>query len=221
LFLLALALGAIPSPCHAQVFLGNGPFNGFGFTGNPRVGMSMAPTLSLYNGQTSLLQIQSFQFVPTNVQVVQAGGQIAFVPQYQPIPVGLNYPMRGVMGPAGLYNRLDAAPTISGIGMGPPHPVVTFITPTFEGGAQGAAVPYIQYLPQPNLSTAGLQTSVGVPLGGYGYLGNVRSGFLSRDQFGVPVLGRMPGFPLGNVQMGGGFNFGGFPAPRVNVFPFP
>ena len=105
---LAVALGFAPAPCFAQVINGFGPqgrmpfagfgglpgmpgsfnvLNGFGPVGDTRIWPSQQPLLTVYNGQTSLLQIQTFQWFPTNVQAVQSGGQVAFVPQYQPLPV--------------------------------------------------------------------------------------------------------------------------------------
>jgi len=206
------ALALNPSSAHAQQFLNNGPLPGYGASGYPLGNSSLVPTLSLYNGQTASMQYQSFAFAPVNVQVVQSGGYLAFVPQYQPIPFGLNLPVQAAFGPGG-SGRLNMAPTYSSIGQGPPYPVTTFITPQFAGGAQGAAVPFTQYLPQPSLGGVSLQTSVGVPFGGYG--GSLGGGFWGRSEAGM----LLPMF--GNVQAGGGAQFGGFRPPQVNVFQFP
>jgi hypothetical protein len=234
--LLTVFVGLAPTPAPAQ-FGGFGPggavglggfgglaglpggfnvVNGFGPLSNSRIWSSSQPILSVYNGQTSLMQIQQFQWLPTNVQVVQAGGQVAFVPQYQPLPFGQNWPIQAVQSPNGLQ-RLSTAPILSNVGPGPLFPIATFINPVFEGGAMGAAVPFTQFIGQPGFNTIGLNTTVSVPLGGYASLGNWRMGGQNRNAFGAPLLGGMPGMApfFNNLQFGGNLNFVPVMAPRV------
>lgn len=185
-----LALLSLPGASPAQFIGGFGPGNGnvgvFG-GGSQRFVTSQAPTLSVYNGQTSLMQVQSFQWSPVNVQVVQNGGQVAFVPQYQPIPNGFSFPVQAVQSPNGI-TRVSAAPTFSGGGPAPLFPITTFITPVFAGGAQGAAVPFTQYIQQPGLGGGALNTSVGVPAGGFANFGGFGAGALGGNRFGAPFF---------------------------------
>jgi len=204
-----LAILWLPAPALAQ-------FQGFGFGspyGGTRYNTSFQPLLSVYNGQTSLLQFQTFNWYPTNLQVVQAGGSIAFVPQYQPIPQGLNLPIQAVQSPNGRYTRLNLAPTFGGGGIGPPQPQTTFLTPVFAGGAQGRSVPFTTVMYPPTFRTTAIQTSVLVPAGGNASLGGYRYGAIGRNEFGAPILGRIP---LGNTVQGNGFFFG-----NANVFGAP
>src|SRR5262249_54939454 len=127
--------------------------------------------------------VQQFQWFPTNVQVVQNGGAVAFVPQWQPIPAGQNWPIQATQSPNGI-NRLSVAPTISNAGMGPLMPITTFITPQFAGGAQGQAVPFTQFIGQPSLNTVGLNTTIGVPMGGNAFLGGFGGLGAGRNAFG-------------------------------------
>lgn len=207
--MLAGVLGLAPSAAQAQ-------FVSFGW-GNPRSNTSFQPLLNVYNGQTSLLQYQAFNWYPTNLQVVQAGGSVAFVPQYQPIPQGLNYPVRAVVSGNGMYTRYDLAPTFGGGGIGPPQPQTTFITPVFAGGAQGRPVPFTTVLYPPSFNTTMINTSVMVPAGGNAFVGGYRYGMIGRNEFGAPIIGRVP---LGNGVFNNGFfyngnNLGQFLAPEL------
>jgi hypothetical protein len=235
--LLALLGGLLPGVAHAQ-FGGFGPggrigmggfgslpglpggfniVNGLGPTGNTRVWQSQQPLLNVFDGQTSSMQIQSFQFAPSNVQVVQSGGSLAFVPQYQPLPFGQSWPIQAVQTPFGIQ-RMSVGPTISNAGLGPQFPIATFINPVFAGGAMGAGMPFTQIIGQPGgFNTVALNTTVGVPIGGDAVLGNFRNQAANRNQFGVPLFGGLPGMEpfFNNLQLGANGNFIPLLAPRM------
>jgi hypothetical protein len=210
--LLVAGFWGIPEPSQAQLLLmdGFGPpaFSGFGPMASNRLNMSVSPILSMYNGQTSLLQFQGFGFYPSNSIAVQSGGQIAFVPQQQPVPFGLNMPVRAAATPYGA--RLDLAPTLQTPGLGPPFPITSFITPVFAGGASGSPVPFTRVIYPPSFSQFGYQTSVGVPNGGQAFAaGNFW------QQMGRGEWRNGPFRQVGFFNNGGAIQ--GF-APRVNVF---
>ena len=234
--LLTLAVALLPGVAHAQ-FGGFGPggrvglggfgalpglpggfnvINGFGPVGNTRILPSQEVRLNVFDGQTSLMQIQQFQWFPTNVQVVQSGGAVAFVPQYQPLPFGQSWPIQAVQTPFGIQ-RMSVAPTISNAGTGPLFPMTTFINPVFAGGAMGAAVPFTQFIGQPGFNTIGLNTTVSVPMGGYAFLGGGGMQAGNRNAFGVPLFGGMPGMGpfFNNIQFGANGNFVPVMAPRI------
>ena len=197
-FVLAV-LGATSATASAQGF-GNfannlAPFGGFGARnpwGAQDINQSATPILNVFNGQTSLLQIQTFQWTPTNVQMVQSGGALAFVPQYQPLPWGLNMPVQAVTLPDGRFNRLNLAPTFQGPGIAPMFPVGGFATPMFAGGAQGMPTPFMQFLPQAGFNAFAMQNSVMVPNGGRAFAGGFNQQMNFRNQFGAPGLGGVP-----------------------------
>lgn len=213
--LLAAAVWMIPHRAQAQLILMDGfaPFSGFGPNANLRYNMSVAPQLSMTNGQTSLMMIQGFGFYPSNSMVVQAGGAMAFVPQQQPVPFGLNLPVQAAFGPNG--GRLNLAPTFQTPGIGPPFPVTSFIRPVYAGGAVGGPVPFTRILYPPSFSQVGIQTSVGASP----FLGGWQGGLLGRGGGGAPVLGRVPTInrPFMNVGFAGGQNAFPVPAPRINI----
>ena len=86
--------------------------------GDRRTNVMQAPKLTLFNGQTSTIQIQDFQFFVTNVQVVQSDGQIVFVPQNQPFPLGVNLTIQAVVSADRRFVRLNLAPTHDEPGLG-------------------------------------------------------------------------------------------------------
>lgn len=213
-FLLVAFMWAIPSTSSAQIILGDGfgpPafLPGFAPMSSARLNMSVSPILSMYNGQTSLLQYQGFGFYPSNIMAVQAGGQIAFVPQQQPVPLGLNMPVRAAMTPYGA--RLDLAPTLQTPGLGPAFPMTSFITPMFAGGAVGSPVPFTRVIYPPSFTQYGVQTSVGVPYGGQANVGGNFWQMMGRGEWRNGPFRQVGAFNNGGALQGF--------APRVNVFP--
>ncbi|MBY0523190.1 MAG: hypothetical protein K2R98_07315 [Gemmataceae bacterium] len=162
--------------------------------GDKRMNVMQAPKLTLFNGQTSTIQIQDFQYFITNVQVVQSGGQIAFVPQNQPIPLGVNLAVQAVVSADRRFVRLNLAPTLTNLASAlvPLFPITTFITPVFEGGAQGQPVPFTQFIQQPTFTSVTIQTTVSVPDGGTVLLGGLKLLNEGRNEFGPPVLSKIP-----------------------------
>jgi hypothetical protein len=181
----------------APTVLAQGFGAGFNRAGMTRATMSVSPLLNVYNGQTSLLQFQDFGYYQANLQVLQAGGQIAFVPQFQPVPVGVNYPAQAAVIGNGPYARLNLAPTFQTQSLGPPFPNTRFITPVFAGGASGSPVPFTNILYQPTFRQVSIQTSVSAPAGGGVFVGGFGFGGAGRFEFGPPLLGGMPFFGAG------------------------
>jgi type II secretory pathway component GspD/PulD (secretin) len=153
-----------------------------------------APKLTLFNGQTSTIQIQDFQFFVTNVQVAQVGGQIAFIPNNTPVPLGVNLAVQAVVSADRRFVRLNIAPTMTNLASAtvPLFPITTFITPVFEGGAQGQPIPFTQFIQQPTFTLVTIQTSVSVPDGGTVLLGGLKLLNEGRNEFGPPILSKLP-----------------------------
>src|SRR5207245_8357018 len=71
-------------------------------------------------------------------------------------------------------------------------PITTFITPVFEGGAVGQPVPFTQFLQQPTFNSISVQTTVNVPDGGTVLLGGLKRLSEGRNEFGPPILSKIP-----------------------------
>jgi type II secretory pathway component GspD/PulD (secretin) len=162
--------------------------------GDRRTNVMQAPKLTLFNGQTSTINVNDQQFFVTNVNVVGFGGQIVFVPVNNPVPLGVQLAIQAVVSADRRFVRLNLSPTLSNLASAtvPLFPVTTFITPVFEGGAQGQPIPFTQFIQQPQVSTVQIQTTVSIPDGGTVILGGLKTLSEGRNEFGPPVLSKLP-----------------------------
>jgi type II secretory pathway component GspD/PulD (secretin) len=162
--------------------------------GDRRTNVMQAPKLTLFNGQTATINVSDQQFFVSNVNVVGFGGQIVFVPQNNPFPLGVQLAIQAVVSADRRFVRLNLTPTLSNIASAivPLFPVTTFITPVFEGGAQGQPIPFTQFIQQPQISTVSIQTTVSIPDGGTVILGGLKTLSEGRNEFGPPVLSKLP-----------------------------
>jgi type II secretory pathway component GspD/PulD (secretin) len=164
--------------------------------GDKRVNVMQAPKLTLFNGQSATINVQEFQFFVTNVALYSLNGQLAFLPENTPLPLGLAMTVQAVVSADRRFVRLNLAPQLNNLALGsaqvPLFPVTSFITPTFDGGFQGQPIPFTQFVQQPNLTTISIQTTVSVPDGGTVLLGGLKTLSEGRNEFGPPVLSKVP-----------------------------
>jgi type II secretory pathway component GspD/PulD (secretin) len=163
--------------------------------GDQRTNVMQAPKLTLFNGQTSTINITDQQFFVTNVTVLQTGGQVVFVPANNLLPTGgINVTIQAVISADRRFVRLNLTPTITNIASAVIQlfPITTFITPVFEGGAVGQPIPFTQFLQQPVFNTISVQTTVAVPDGGTVLLGGLKRLSEGRNEFGPPILSKIP-----------------------------
>jgi type II secretory pathway component GspD/PulD (secretin) len=163
--------------------------------GDMRTNVMQAPKLTLFNGQTSTLTVLDEQFFVTSVQVIQAGGQVVFVPTNSIIPTGgVNLTLNAVISADRRFVRLSLAPQLTNLASAnvPLFPITTFITPIFEGGAVGQPIPFTQFLQQPALNIITVNTTVNVPDGGTVLMGGLKRLSEGRNEFGPPILSKLP-----------------------------
>jgi len=149
----------------------------------------------MYNGQTASLSVTDSQFFVTNVNVVQVQGQLAFFPNNSPFPTqGVNLTVQAVISADRRYVRLSLAPILTNLASAvvPLFPIVTPIIPTFEGGFQGQPVVFTQFIQQPVINFISVQTTVNVPDGGTVLMGGLKRLSEGRNEFGPPVLSKIP-----------------------------
>jgi Flp pilus assembly secretin CpaC len=149
----------------------------------------------LFNGQTSLITITDSQFFVLSVTVAQLGGQVVFVPNNTPFPTGgITLTLQAVISADRRFVRMSLAPTIVNLSTANValFPITTFITPVFEGGATGQPVPFTQFLQQPATNTITVNTTVNVPDGGTVLMGGLKRLSEGRNEFGPPILSKIP-----------------------------
>ena len=170
--------------------------------GDRRVNVMQAPKLTLFNGQTATLTVSDLQFFVTNVTVISVNGQIVFIPNNSPFPGPgdfnnggqLSITIQGVVSADRRFVRLNMPVTMaaqSGATV-PLFPFTTFVTPVFEGGSQGQPIPFTQFLQQPAFTTMVINTTVVCPDGGTVLLGGLKQLSEGRNEFGPPVLSKIP-----------------------------
>jgi type II secretory pathway component GspD/PulD (secretin) len=163
--------------------------------GDQRTNVMQAPKLTMYNGQVAVITVTDSQFFVLNVLVAQLGGQVVFSPSNTPIPTGgITLTMSPVISADRRFVRLNLAPMITNLTTANIQlfPITTFITPIFEGGAVGQPVPFTQFLQQPAINTINVNTTVNVPDGGTVLMGGMKRLSEGRNEFGPPILSKIP-----------------------------
>jgi type II secretory pathway component GspD/PulD (secretin) len=175
--------------------------------GDQRVSIMQAPKVTLFNGQTSTVFVSDVAFFTISLQAYNVGGQFVYIPQNIPLPIGRSPAPPGSGGGSGVsvtvqaivsadkrFVRLNLAPTLTALTSAtvPLFPVTAFITPVFEGGSQGVPIPFTQFYQQPAISQITVQTTVAVPDGGTAVLGGLKTLAEGRNEFGPPVLSKIP-----------------------------
>ncbi|HMC64714.1 MAG TPA: hypothetical protein VKI65_07230, partial [Gemmataceae bacterium] len=163
--------------------------------GSRRTNTMQAPKLTLFNGQTSTISVSDFQFFVLNVIPAQTGGgQIVFFPMNTPIFLGTNLTIQAIVSADRRFVRLNLSPRLTNLASAtvPLFPITMFITPIFESGAQGQPIPFTQFIQQPSLSVVEVNTTVAVPDGGTVLLGGLKLLNEGRNEFGPPILSKIP-----------------------------
>ena len=135
------------------------------------------------------------QFFVTNVSIVQLNGQLAFVPSANPIPTGsVTLTVQAVISADRRFVRMSLVPNLTNLASAniPLFPIVTPIFPIFEGGFQGPPILFTQFIQQPTFNNIMIMTTVNVPDGGTVLLGGLKRLSEGRNEFGPPVLSKIP-----------------------------
>lgn len=164
--------------------------------GDQRTNVMQAPKLTLFNGQTAQISVNHAQFFVTDVDVQTQGGQVIFTPSNQNLGLGVSMLVQAVISGDRRFVRVTIGQlqlTNLASAIVPLFPITTTIQPFFEGvGAVGQPAVYTQYLQQPVLSSVNLQTTVMVPDGGTVMMGGLKRLSEGRNEFGPPILSKIP-----------------------------
>ena len=130
-----------------------------------RASVMQAPKLTVANGQPGSLEILDYQWFVTDIQPVQTGGQVVFVPKNESVPLGLKAAVQPLVSndQKSVQVKLNLTQTSLASATVPLFPVTNFITPIFEGGAQGQPVPFTQFIQQPTVNTWKVDLTMSIP----------------------------------------------------------
>jgi type II secretory pathway component GspD/PulD (secretin) len=162
--------------------------------GDRRVQVMQAPKITMFNGQTATVTVSDISYFVQDLQVINVGGQIIYLPQNTPTPSGVSLTVQAVVSADRRFVRLNMTPQLTELtsAVVPLFPVTAFITPVFEGGSQGVPIPFTQFFQQPSFQTINVQTTVAVPDGGTVVMGGLKTLAEGRNEFGPPVLSSVP-----------------------------
>jgi Flp pilus assembly secretin CpaC len=123
-----------------------------------------APRICSLSGQEGRITIGQESAFVTDVKVVRFAEQTTLVPQSQMLSSGCSIAVTPTITPdiKHVILRFQAEQSEIPDCEVPTFPVTTFVTPEFEGGAQGQATPFTQFLQQPTLFKRSVTNSFGI-----------------------------------------------------------
>lgn len=167
--------------------------------GDRRMNVMQAPKITVFNGQTATISVQDQQFFLTGVTLNQSNAQIFFTPQNQPFPLGVNLVVTPVVSADRRFVRLNLTPQMTNLtsALVPLIPVQIPVPQIFEGPGTGnttTAQPVIfqMFFQQPTFTQIFVNTTVNVPDGGTVLLGGLKTMAEARNEFGPPILSKIP-----------------------------
>ncbi|MCI0742521.1 MAG: hypothetical protein L0Y72_26105 [Gemmataceae bacterium] len=167
--------------------------------GDRRTNVMQAPKLTVFNGQTATLTVADQQFFLTSVSLIQANAQLFFSPNNQPFPLGVTLTVTPVVSADRRFVRINLVPALTNLASAtvPLIPVQIPVPQLFEGPGSGnttSGQPTIfqMFFQQPAFTTITLDTTVSVPDGGTVLLGGLKTMSEARNEFGPPILSKIP-----------------------------
>ena len=168
--------------------------------GDTRTNVMQAPKITLFNGQTASLNVGDTQFFVMDVSVqTLANGNVVFQPRSQGYFNGIQLTIQAIISADRRTVRLSPNITMQNLVPGPVNlfPVVVPIFP--HVGMGGMALPnaadpitFTQMIQQPVIQSIMVQTTVAVPDGGTVLMGGLKRLSESRNEFGPPILSKIP-----------------------------
>ncbi len=164
--------------------------------GDRRYNLMQAPKLTVFNGQTATITASESQFFLTQINVVAFGSQLVFQPQNSPILTnGVSMFVTPVVSADRRFVRLNIIPQISNLTSAnvPLLPVQIPVNDLFFDGIVSTQPRIFQtFFQQPGFSFINVQATVVVPDGGTVLMGGLKTLSEGRNEFGPPLLSKIP-----------------------------
>lgn len=140
--------------------------------GERETNILLAPKVTAFDGQSVTVRTGDERTFVTGAETAKAHGQVVLVPKSTSVFLGNVIELSGTAAPDDKSVQLRARCTRTYLNGEPEQlPVVTQVTPIFEGGSQGSPVPFTQHLQAPDIKTEKLDKTVTVPVNGTVVLG--------------------------------------------------
>jgi type II secretory pathway component GspD/PulD (secretin) len=164
--------------------------------GDQRTNVMQAPKLTLFNGQTSTLTASDEQFFSTGASVQISNGQPVFIPNNVSFPTGgVFISLQAVISADRRFVRLNfTGLTLTNLASAvvPLMPVTIPVPQILDGVGTVNTTVFTQFIQQPTFNTITVTTTVAVPDGGTVLLGGLKRLSEGRNEFGPPVLSKIP-----------------------------
>ncbi|MBN9120137.1 MAG: hypothetical protein J0I06_13390 [Planctomycetes bacterium] len=134
--------------------------------------VTQLPKITVDDGQTAQVRTCETRDFVTGIEAVSVKGATVLVPKNKSVELGDSLAITGRVSADGRSVRVEGGLTRVRLeGNAELVPVVTQITPVFEGGSQGTPIPFTQYLQVPNVRTEKAEKAATVHAGGTLVLG--------------------------------------------------
>jgi len=148
------------------------------------------PKVTTFDGQTATITAGDRRTFVTGVEARKVNGVGVLVPKNVPVDLGYSMKLCGRVSADQKFVKLQVKVERTTLG-GPVElvPVVSEVTPIYEGGSQGQPVAFTQYLEAPDLKTVAVEKTVTVPTGGTVVLGGWKD---SCEDCSQPLTSKVP-----------------------------
>jgi hypothetical protein len=161
---------------------------------DPGARVYSSPKLTTLDGQRGMIELGQTARYVTDVKEERVSGQVIWKPVNTQVFLGTKLAVQGCIGPNHKQVAVKvmcahswlADPAI------PMVPVTTAVAPEYEGGAQGKPVPFTQFIQQPHIEKLCVEKMAIVPDGGTLLVHCGKETEQGRNEFGPPVLSRIP-----------------------------
>jgi Flp pilus assembly secretin CpaC len=163
--------------------------------GDRRIHTMQAPRVTVFNGQSAFISVTTFQFFLIGVNINTAADQIFFTPSTQAVPLGVTLFVTPVVTADRRFVRLSLAPTLTNLANAnvPLIPVQIPVPQVFNDNfVNPQPVIFQMFFQQPTIETINVNTTVLVPDGGTVLLGGLKTMSEGRNEFGPPILSKIP-----------------------------
>jgi type II secretory pathway component GspD/PulD (secretin) len=169
--------------------------------GDRRTNIMQAPKITVFNGQTASINVNTTQFFLLGVTLATSPfGQLIMSPQQVPFPLGVFLTVNPVVSADRRFVRMNfPALTMTNLvdATVPLIPLQIPVPSTFFGPGTGTTSGqqeniFTLFFQQPAVSTITVSTTVNVPDGGTVLLGGLKTLSEGRNEFGPPILSKIP-----------------------------
>jgi type II secretory pathway component GspD/PulD (secretin) len=168
--------------------------------GDRRTNIMQAPKITVFNGSTASISVNTSQFFLTSINLATSPfGQLIASPVQQPFSLGVFLTVTPVVSADRRFVRLNMTPSMTNLvdATVPLIPIQFPVPSTFFGPGAGTTTGqpesiFTLFFQQPSFSTITLNTTVNVPDGGTVLLGGLKTLSEGRNEFGPPILSKIP-----------------------------